>query len=728
MLDTKLDLKKDQIALSFIDNLAGYAVITLDQSGTILDWNKGASDLFGFQKKEMIGKSLSKTSSLEDSKKELHSRIQKAATTGNVTHEWYRGKKDGSVFWAKSIMTKVFDEDDTCYLVEMVVDLSERKRSEEMLELAGEIAKVGGWEFNLVNNTLTWNKETKRIHEVEPDFVPDIVEGINFYKQGESRETIKQVVAQAIDDGTPYDEVLQLVTAKGNLVWVRAKGQAEHRNGTCIRIYGSFQEIYEQQRKEAELAKKSAALEEAQRLAKIGSWEWDTKTGQIQWSDEMYRILDIPENERVDHVNDFYPYVHPEDLEHVQSATAAAVETQIAIPLSYRILTKKGEVKYVNASGTQKFGEDGNPTKMIGTVQDVTEQTQLKNRLDTFWEYSQEMMCFAGMDGYFKKLNPMWQEVLGYSSEELCSKPFIEFVHPDDREATLREAAKLGEGAITVNFINRYQTRSGVYKWLRWSAGSDPYEQMLYATARDITQEIDDAWELKQYAKELEEKNKELEQFTYIASHDLQEPLRTLISMIEIFESQYVDHNSPEAMKVMDYITSSSQRMQGLIKGLLDYSRLGTKSERVKVNCQEIVQDVLDDLAKSINDSRAKIHVGELPIIKGHETELRLLFQNLIGNALKFTREGVVPVVKVHAEKKKDAWKFSVEDNGIGIEEKYYQRIFMIFQRTNSRAKFEGTGIGLAHAKKIVSLHGGEIWVNSNFGAGSEFSFKIPQQ
>jgi PAS domain S-box-containing protein len=224
---------------------------------------------------------------------------------------------------------------------------------------------------------------------------------------------------------------------------------------------------------------------------------------------------------------------------------------------------------------------------------------------------------------------------------------------------------------------------------------------------------------------ELERKNKELEQFAYVASHDLQEPLRTISSFVELLRSRYLGKLEGDADKYLEFISQSSYRMKTLIKDLLDYSRIGRKITLEQIDCEKLLQDVIADLSKTIQDTGASINSMGLPVIQGYKTEFKLLFQNLVSNSIKFRNAGRKPEIIVSAERKGDQWLFAVVDNGIGIEADFTEQIFVIFQRLHTRSEYEGSGIGLSHCKKIVELHGGKIWVESRPGVGSTFYFTI---
>ena len=218
----------------------------------------------------------------------------------------------------------------------------------------------------------------------------------------------------------------------------------------------------------------------------------------------------------------------------------------------------------------------------------------------------------------------------------------------------------------------------------------------------------------------------ELEQFTYLTNHDLQEPLRTITYFTQLIRDDYSGKLDEDGNKHIEFIHDAALRMSNLVRGLFDYSLLGKTRALSLVDCNKIVDIVLNDLAKYIIECNAQITVGKLPALNGYETELRLLFQNLLTNALKFHDPGVIPEIEISAEMIENEYLFKIKDNGIGIDEKHKDKIFTIFQRAVKRKEFEGIGIGLALCSKIIELHGGRIWVESKIGAGSVFMFTIP--
>jgi light-regulated signal transduction histidine kinase (bacteriophytochrome) len=244
-------------------------------------------------------------------------------------------------------------------------------------------------------------------------------------------------------------------------------------------------------------------------------------------------------------------------------------------------------------------------------------------------------------------------------------------------------------------------------------------ENYVYVILRNVT-------ELEQTKNELELINEDLKQFTYQVSHDLREPLRTISNLVRIIKDRYHTKLDEKANKYLNFIYESSGRMKNLITDLLDYSSIGEGKEKTLVDVEKLVQIVQADLGSLVEENNAIIEINDLPKVKGFQTELRLLFQNLISNGIKFSKPGVPPKIIISAEEQED-WIFIIQDNGIGIAKEDQDKIFAAFQRVHSRNEYEGTGLGLAHCKKIVDVHKGRLWVHSTQGEGSTFSFTIPK-
>ncbi|PYF76854.1 PAS domain S-box-containing protein [Pedobacter nutrimenti] len=356
----------------------------------------------------------------------------------------------------------------------------------------------------------------------------------------------------------------------------------------------------------------------------------------------------------------------------------------------------------------------------------AADPTRLIRMIEEIDDYA---ILFLDRDGTIESWNKGAQEIKGYRADEVIGQNFSIFYTPEDLlgrkpEKLMDTAMKLGKASDEGWRVGK----DGIRFWgsISIKAIYDEGELIGFSKiTRDLTDKFNIENAVSKYARELELRNKELEHFAYVASHDLQEPLLTVTSFIELLKEEYAERLDENAEMYLNFIKQSSERMRSMIKGLLDYSRLGRKLEIAEVDCNVLMKEIKEDLFINIKLGHATIIYENLPVVKGYAIELRQLFQNLISNALKFRNEGTDPVVVISAFKIKGGWKFSVKDNGIGIEERFRDKIFSIFQRLHSRMDYEGNGIGLAHCKKIVELHGGEISLESLPGVGSTFYFNL---
>ncbi|RRB10542.1 two-component sensor histidine kinase [Larkinella knui] len=227
--------------------------------------------------------------------------------------------------------------------------------------------------------------------------------------------------------------------------------------------------------------------------------------------------------------------------------------------------------------------------------------------------------------------------------------------------------------------------------------------------------------------QELTRSNQELQQFAYIASHDLQSPLKTIANYLSLLENKHGNELDADARRLIGVSTAAAERMRNLINDLLDFSRIGADVAYTQVNLKELVDEILEEQQAEILATGAGVDVGFLPTVMGHRTDLKQLFQNLISNALKYRRADVAPMVTIRATEDLHQFRFSISDNGIGIDRQHFERVFQIFQRLHGRNQYSGTGIGLATCKKVVDIYGGQIWLDSTVGSGTTFSFTIPK-
>lgn len=373
-------------------------------------------------------------------------------------------------------------------------------------------------------------------------------------------------------------------------------------------------------------------------------------------------------------------------------------------------------------------------TKVESRTVEVTKRMQelmvLKRAVNEIQDYS---IILTDINGNIVDWNKGAERIHGYSGEEIIGKPLQVLDsnnHDKNNSGTDSLLVMASQSGSVYSEVKRIRKNGNTF-WAdvsitRIHDGLGETDGFSVVT-RDLTAYKINQEEREKYSIKLEHKNRELEQFAYIASHDLQEPLRTVSNVAHLLSTKFTSKNDPTINKNLDFLNSATQRMQELIKGLLDYSRLGKNTKIEEVDCQELVTNVLSDLDSQVKETGANIEVSELPTVNAYPMELRLLFQNLISNALKFGKERDKINVMIDVISSKDHFEFKIKDNGIGIETNDLEKIFMIFKRLHAQNKYKGNGIGLAHCQKIVDLHEGKIWVESEPGKGSSFYFTIPK-
>lgn len=352
---------------------------------------------------------------------------------------------------------------------------------------------------------------------------------------------------------------------------------------------------------------------------------------------------------------------------------------------------------------------------------------------DRFFDMSAEVfVVFDPVVRRWTQVNPVFSQITGYSAEELCGREFAEFIHPDDRPAALSRAGDLARKVgVPRNFQNRYVCRDGSVRWLDWVSVPAP-DGLVYGVGRDITERKKAEAALDQTLADLNNRNRELQDFAFIASHDLQEPLRKIRAFSDRLQQRHAAALAPEARDYLDRTGQAAARMQTLIDDLLAYSRVARGKPFVSVDLGGVLAAVLEDLEARLESSGGQVEAGPLPTIEGDPTQLRQVFQNLLANALKFRAPERAPRVRISAEPVRigDApgWQLTFADNGIGFEPRYAERIFGPFQRLHGRQEYEGTGIGLAIVRRIIERHRGTIQADGRPGEGATFIVRMPER
>lgn len=376
------------------------------------------------------------------------------------------------------------------------------------------------------------------------------------------------------------------------------------------------------------------------------------------------------------------------------------------------------------------------PQARLELAMDVTERKTLELEMVKAKEITESVI--ESLPGVFYQIsaeerflrwNRMFTEVSGYTDDEMREMNPLELFHGGDQErvgAEIQRVFEEGQGNVTADFVSKDGTRRPYFfTGVRMVIDGDP---SLIGVGTDISELARIEAELRQSMDKLTRSNQELEQFAYVASHDLQEPLRMVSSYTQLLEKRYKDALDEDAKDFIHYAVDGANRMQRLISDLLEFSRVQTRGKPFEqVDLNSVLGYARRNLAAAIDESGALVSNDELPTAWIDANQILSVFQNLLSNGIKF-RGDARPVLHVAVDERETEWEFSIKDNGIGISPEFHDRIFVIFQRLHSRAEYAGTGIGLAMCKRIVERHGGRIWVESAVGEGTTFRFTLPKQ
>lgn len=516
-----------------------------------------------------------------------------------------------------------------------------------------------------------------------------------------------------------------------------------------------------------------------------GIWDWNIKTNEVFFSTRWKEMLGYEDCEIANNLDEWSKRVHPDDLGWVTQVIQDHFDRKIPFYTSeHRVKCKDGSYKWILDRGQALWDRAGNPVRMAGSHTDITErklaeeELQRQNQISRLFAdislkirqslqpedilqtsvtevhkllKTDRVLIFRfWLDGsgtvVKESVLPGFPLVLGEKIDDPCFSQNYQEQYRHGRVSAIVDIEKaqiqechanlLRKFSVKANLVVPIIERENCWGLLIAHQCSSPREwskfevELLQLLANQIGIALAQAQLLTtetQQRQELARSNADLEQFAYIASHDLQEPLRMVTSYLQLLEKRYRDKLDADADEFIAYAVDGAKRMQGLIQDLLSYSRISTRGQPFReVNGDRVLQDALNNLKVAIAEINPVITFDPLPKVIADGIQLTQLFQNLIANAIKFRRE--IPL-KIHIGVKKidESWLFSVGDNGIGIEQQYFAKIFPIFQRLHRRADYPGNGIGLAICKKIVERHGGKIWLESEPDRGSIFYFTIPE-
>lgn len=522
---------------------------------------------------------------------------------------------------------------------------------------------------------------------------------------------------------------------------------------------------------EAELHKQTNAfdlmankiLHQVELNARMGTFSWNLETRALYYSDNFYRILGCEPNEFEPDIDYFNSrFIHPEDRERIEKARENTATHKKADSWEYRIITKSGKIAYIKA--ISQIVNINDQSVLIGTIQDVTHEVlklkQLEKRqeelrlanveLKTSLKVIHNAEISAGLghwhinlDNNELNVSENLQKITGFTSkEELNFENIIDLVHPDDRNNLIETSLKDYQMNRTSVSVFRLIRKDGKIRYIKGTSDKMRIHKSSYiiGIAQDITSLIDKEIMLEEKNLQLERQNDELASFNHMASHDLQEPLRKIQVLSKMILEKEEGILSEASVHYFNRIEHAAHRMQTLINDLLDYSRTNNPSTiKLPTDLNKIIKDSLHNLKEEITNKKAIIKFDPLPVINAIGPQILQLFTNLIDNALKYSRNGIIPEIHVNSKivpgelvtgfgLKKIAHYHCItfSDNGIGFDQKYAHKIFEIFQRLHSKNEYSGTGIGLTICKKVVQNHNGYITASAIPGEGATFTIFFP--
>lgn len=652
--------------------------LLVDSAGRIALVNSEVERLFGYPREELIGRPVEML--LPQRHRERHvgyrSQYFESPRFGVMSEgpEVFGLRKDGREI-PVDIRLSHMHTDDGAFALATVIDISVQRSlveqlrlSEERFQRAIEGSSDGLWEWNILTQAVWYSPRFFELLGHAVGEFPGTFESFETRLHPEDRARVMEAVRSHLEDDQPYDVRYRLRRKDGKYLWFRARGAARRDDaGEPVLMSGSIQDIHDLVAAEESLARQAAS---AGRLAVLNRLNAvSVEVSNARSLREAVQIITDTSRELIG--------AHQALMRIVRDGDAAAVQT---LSMSDRFAQYAEYDAIPKGRRIDDWGFDGEGTVRM-THEDVKsnsdggEDRLCEQRLPNSGWLATTILARNGRKFGFLQLSDKYEG---------------EFTEED--VGLLEQLSQMAAGVVELHEAN----------------------ERLEEKVRERT-------------VALTRSNEDLEQFAYVASHDLQEPLRAVAGYCQLLEMDYADALGDEARDYIDHAVAGTNRMQTLINDLLEYSRIGRKGQPfVTVNLNDVVDQVREELSMLVSETGARIVSEDLPTVHGDQVQLVQLLENLIGNGIKYCRSAV-PRVEVSARRDDGRWVVAVRDNGIGIAAEFRERIFKIFQRLHTRDEYTGTGIGLAICKRIVDRHGGRIWVESAVGYGSTFYFTLPE-
>ncbi|HRE51129.1 MAG TPA: PAS domain-containing protein [Flavitalea sp.] len=628
----------------------------------------------------------------------------------------------------------------------------------ELLE-AQELADMGSYTWRLPDNSISGTPHFEKILNISGVIS---FEALMLNVHPSDRPGLRAAIDHALSVSGDYDFEFRYQPGPAEKVlWSR--GKVSFKDDAAVSIHGVVMDITGRHHMLRKLQRSQELYTQAQAAAHVGNWSWEKASDKINWSDELYRIYGLAPQSEVITMERFMSFICEEDREFYEQNYQELLKEKKAQEYLSRITLDDGSMKILQVRREPLLDENGDIYKVIGTCQDITEKQLLIERLERSEQFIKHiadasptvLYLFDARIGRIVYVNNEIENVLGYTPAEILEmgeKVIREIYHPDDFKRIAERFGKYKRGIkpekLLFNVECRMKHKNGSWRWMLareivFSATADQYIMEVLGAVLDITDRKNIEEELFQKTIALQQSNTSLEEFAYVASHDLQEPLRKISTFGDRLLLKHRESLQEEGRAYLEKIVHSSMRMQQMINDLLSISTLSGDKEYSQHSLQRLLEEVLQTLECKLETSKAIVKTDGLPVANIVVSQFRQLFQNLVSNSLKFSRkDGTHPVINIsHAileqeeisrqilsnlAKASRYLQLTFTDNGIGFEEKFADKIFVIFQRLHSRSEYDGAGIGLAICKKIVENHGGVIFARSKLNEGASFTVIVP--
>lgn len=619
-----------------------------------------------------------------------------------------------------------------------------RKRLSQVLEASN----LGTWEWNILTGEAVHNKRWAEMLGYKLEEIPsDKNSFLELAHPEDLPEALEKIKDHLKGKSDFFEAELRMRHKNGQYVWIYNRGKvtaydAEGNPTLATGIHMDINEriINEQLLKEEKeinqkvneaLINNQKILKQAQTLAKIGNWEFDLRTGKIHWSEAIFDVFEI-EDKTSPTYEEYLQRIIPEDRDKVREAVKLCIAKGEPYDLEIRHIGKNNKIIYTLAHAKPVYREN-EVTKIIGTIQDVSEQKQsekiiLETNIKYFdlFENMYDALLTTNANGQFVDFNKSAQQMLGYSFTEMTEIRIADIVHPDDMERSQKYLNQLVENGYYSNYQGRIINKKGEIKHVQVNSNAI-YKDGKFIGSRDIVRNITNLVEANQkrdqLLDQLADANTELRDFAYVVSHDLKAPLRGISSLAQWLSMDYLDKIDEAGQQQLKLLVNRVNRMHNFIEGILEYSRIGrVKEDKEMIDTDQLIDEILEDM--ELPTSFRILRQSKLPKIYAERIRIKQLFQNLISNANKYNNKPD-PQVEISGHLESSVACFKVRDNGMGIDKKYHEKVFQIFQTLQPRDQFESTGIGLTIVKRIVHQYKGQIKIDSILNKFTCFSFSL---